>query len=104
MRFFDQPFVLFAVLFLVLVAMEETGIRWLLRLSAQIDEGRHEQISAARDAAAVLLSLLLGFTLLMALQRLDHRRELIVVEADAIATASLRVQTIPEFAATYLEL
>ena len=49
MRLFDQPVVLFAVLFIVLVAIEEAGIRWRLKLSARIDEGRHEQISAARD-------------------------------------------------------
>ena len=72
MRLFDQPVVLFALLFLVLVAIEGTGIRWRLKLSAHIDEGRHEQISAARDAVAVLLSLLLGFSLAMALQRLDQ--------------------------------
>jgi hypothetical protein len=105
MRLFDQPVVLFALLCLVLVAMEETGIRWRLKLSAHIDEGRHEQISAARDAVGVLLSLLLGFSLAMALQRLDHRRELIVDEADAIATASLRVQSVPEpFRSNVLEL
>src|SRR5262249_239398 len=91
-----QPFVLSAVLFLVLVVIEEIGIRWRLRLSAYIDEGRNEQISAAREAIGVLLSLLLGFTIAMALQRLEHRRELIVDEADSIATASLRVQTVPE--------
>src|SRR5215471_5005522 len=96
MRLFDQPVVHVVVLFFVLVAMEETGIRWRMRLFAQIDDSRHEQISAARDAVGVLLSLLLGFTLAMALQRLDHRRESIVDEADAIATASLRVQTVPE--------
>lgn len=96
MSLFDQLVVLFAGLFLVLVAMGEVGIRWRLRLSAHIDEGRHEQISAARDEVAVLLSLLLGFTLAMALQRIDYRRELVVDEADAISTASLRAQTLPE--------
>jgi hypothetical protein len=96
MRLFDQPVVLFAVLFVALVATEEAGIRWRQKLSAYIDEARDEQISAARDAVGVFLFLLLGFTLAMALQRLDHRRELIVEEADAIATASLRVQTAPE--------
>src|SRR5215475_14459924 len=96
MSLFDQPVVLFAVLFLVLVAIGEIGIRWRLRLSAQRDPGRHEQISAARDEVAVLLSLLLGFTLAMALQRIDYRRELVVDEAGAISTASLRAQALPE--------
>ena len=67
-----------------------------MRLSARVDEGRHEQISAARDEVAVLLSLLLGFTLALALQHIDYRRELVVDEADAISTASLRAQVLPE--------
>src|SRR5262245_21938291 len=96
MSLFDQLVVFFAVLFLVLVAMAEIGIRWRLRLSAHIDEGRHEQISAARDEVAVLLSLLLGFTLAMALQHIDYRRGLVVDEAGAISTASLRAQILPE--------
>jgi hypothetical protein len=105
MRLFDEPVVLFVVLCLVLVAIEETGIRWRLRLSADIDEARHEQISGARDAVGVLLSLLLGFTLAMALQRFDHRRELVVDEADAIETAGLRAQTLPDpFRGKVLEL
>src|SRR5215471_7544322 len=96
MSLFDQFLVLFAVLFLVLGAMGEIGVRWRLRLSDHIDQRRHEQISAARDEVAVLLSLLLGFTLAMALQHIDYRRELVVDEADAISTASLRAQAVPE--------
>jgi hypothetical protein len=49
-RLFDQPVVLFVVMCLGLVAMEETGIRLRLRLSATVDESRHDQILAARDA------------------------------------------------------
>lgn len=105
MSLFDHPFVLFAVLLLVLVTIAEIGFRWRRRLSAYIDQGRHEQISAARDEVAVLLSLLLGFTLAMALQRIDHRRELVVDEAEAISTASLLAETLPEpFRGKVLEL
>ena len=74
MSLFDQPVALFAVLFLVLGAMGEIGVRLRLRLSDHIDQGRHEQISASRDEVALLLSLLLGFTLAMALQHIDHRK------------------------------
>jgi Protein of unknown function (DUF4239) len=95
-RLLDQPVVLFVVMFLVLAAMEETGIRLRLRLSATIDENRHNHILAARDAVAMLLSLILSFTMVMAVQRFDHRRELLVDEANAIGTASLRAQTLPE--------
>jgi len=95
-RLFDQPVVLFVVMCLGLVAMEETGIRLRLRLSATVDESRHDQILAARDAFGLLLSLILSFTMVMAVQRYDHRRELLVDEANAIGTASLRAQTLPE--------
>jgi hypothetical protein len=105
MSLFDQPVVLFAVLFLVLGAMGEIGVRLRLRLSDHIDQGRHEQISASRNEVALLLSLLLGFSLAMALQHIDHRRELVVDEAEAISTASLRAQTLPEpFRGNVLEL
>ena len=57
MRLLDQPVVLFVVMCLVLAAMNETGIRLRLRLSAAVDESRHNQILAARDAAGMLLSL-----------------------------------------------
>lgn len=95
-RLFDQPLVLFVVMYLVLVAMQETGIRLRLRLSAAVDESRHDQILAARDALSVLLSLVLSFTMVMAVQRFDHRRELLVDEANAIGTSGLRAQTLPE--------
>lgn len=96
MDLLDHPVALFAVLFVLLVAMEEFGIRLRLRTSASIDEVRHEQIAASRDGIGVLLSLLLGFTLAMALQRFDHRKELVVDEANAIGTTSLRARMLPE--------
>ena len=83
-------------LFLVCLMMCEIGIRVRFRISAAIDEDRHEQIAAARDALAVLLSLLLGFTLAMALKHFDDRRDLVVEEANAIGTTSLRALTLPE--------
>jgi hypothetical protein len=39
---------------------------------------------------------LLGFTLSMALSRFDHRKELVVDEANAIGTTYLRAQMLPE--------
>lgn len=43
-----------------------------------------------------LLALLLGFTFSMAISRFEHRNILVVQEANAIGTAFLRAQTLPE--------
>ena len=51
---------------------------------------------SGRDALFVLLSLLLAFTLAMAVPRYDHRRELVVQEANAIGTTYLRAQTLAQ--------
>jgi hypothetical protein len=76
--------------------MQEAGIRLRWRLSAHVDEGGHKLILAARDGVSLLLSLILSFTMVMAVQRFDRRFELLVDEANAIGTASLRAETLPE--------
>ncbi|MBO9667493.1 MAG: hypothetical protein J7501_11860, partial [Bdellovibrio sp.] len=43
-----------------------------------------------------LLALLLGFTFSMAVTRFDHRKQLVVEEANAFGTAFLRAETLPE--------
>ncbi len=53
------------------------------------------QIESARDGLNLLLSLLLGFTLPMAQPHYDHRKELIVDEANAIATVQVRAEMLP---------
>jgi len=96
MMLFDQPWSLFAVLFVMLAVLVEIGHRIGLRISVDADALRHEQLVGARDAISVLLSLLLGFTLAMALSRFEERKQLIVDEANAIGTTSLRAQMLPE--------
>jgi Protein of unknown function (DUF4239) len=96
MTLFDQPWTLFAVLFVVLLVLVEIGYRIGSRLSVATDGLRHEQLVASRDAISVLLSLLLGFTLAMALSRFDQRKQLIVDEANAIGTTTRRAQMLPD--------
>jgi hypothetical protein len=93
---FDQPWALFAVLFVGLSVVVEVGYHVGQRLSVGTDQLRHGQLVAARDAVSLLLSLLLGFTLAMALSRFDQRKQLIVDEADAIGTAYLRARMLPD--------
>lgn len=88
--------ILFVLLFLLLLTVVEIGCRLRSLVSAEFDEERHSQIEAARDGLGVLLSLLLGFMLPMGLPHYDQRKQLIVEEANAIATTSLRAQVLPE--------
>ncbi len=96
MLLFDHPGALFVALVLVLLATVEVGFRVGSRMLVNADPHHHEHVVAARDGIGVLLSLLLGFTLAMALPRFDQRKQLVVEEANAIGTAALRAQALPE--------
>ena len=96
MLLFDHPGALFVVLILLLLSAVELGFRVASRMRVNADPHHHEQVVAARDGIGVLLSLLLGFTLAMALPRFDQRKHLVVEEANAIGTAVLRTQALPE--------
>jgi hypothetical protein len=50
---------------------------------------------AIRDGLFVLVSLLLGFTLTLAVSRFNERRSLVIEEADAIEVTYLRSSTLP---------
>ena len=95
---FDQPLILFFVILAALFLMVELGRLVGRQLSVHEDTLRHEQLVASRDAIGVLMSLLLGFTLAMALSRYDQRKQLMVDEANAIGTASLRASMLPDSA------
>src|SRR5580704_16408711 len=96
MTLVDYPFWLFASLLIVLPGLVEVGLRLTLRVPADVARERQEQIEATRNEIAVLLSLLLGFTLAMVLSRFDLRKHLVVDEANAIGTTSLRAHMLPE--------
>jgi hypothetical protein len=96
----DYPRLVFLALFLIFVIALEIGFRLAAIRKANEDPDLHEQAVGVRDGVVVLLSLLLGFTLAMALPRFDQRRELIVDEANAIGTTDLRAQLLPEPART----
>ena len=93
---FDMPYVLFGLLFLLSMAVLETGYRVGQWSGVNEDESYHEQISGLRDSLLVMLSLLLGFTFAMGISHFELRRQLLIDEANAIGTTSLRAQTLPE--------
>jgi hypothetical protein len=92
----NHPVGLFFALFTGLLVVVEAGYRFGLFTSANADEERHAQIVAARDGIEILLSLLLGFTLPMALPNYNLRKHLVIDEANAIGTTYLRAQMLPE--------
>src|ERR1700733_12999813 len=95
-RIVDYPSILFIFLFLVYAVALEIGFRLASRGREKEDPTLHGQAVGVRDGVIVLLSLLLGFTLALALPRYDLRRQLIVDEANAIGTTDLRAQMLPE--------
>jgi hypothetical protein len=85
----------FPVLLVCLMLAVEIGLR-LRQVTPNVDAERESLILSARDGLAVLLSLLLGFSLPMALPHYDQRNQLVIDEANAIATAWQRAQMLPE--------
>ncbi len=87
--------IFFPLLLGALISIVELGFR-LRQVLTNIDAERQSLIESARDELIVLLSLLLGFSLPMALPHYEHRNELMVAEANAIATVQERAQLVPE--------
>jgi RsiW-degrading membrane proteinase PrsW (M82 family) len=81
-------------LFVFMALAVELGYRIGIKSRIEDDQDRKEQLKSIGDGLSVLLSLLLSFTLTMAVARYDHRRELVVREADAIGTTYLRAATL----------
>ena len=93
---YDQSsIVISGVLLAAVLAANELGYR-LGRWRSEADVGAKTQTNAIQSAMLGLLALLLGFTFAMALQRFDARSEAVLEEANAIGTAYLRTQLLPE--------
>jgi hypothetical protein len=85
----------FSVLLVSLVLAVEIGLR-VRQASSDVDPEREPLIESARDGLVVLLSLLLGFSLPMAVPHYDQRNALVIDEANAISTVWQRAQLLPE--------
>ena len=94
---YDQSSILIAgVLLFAILAANEAGYRLGRWQRARHDTGAKAQTNAIQAAMLGLLALLLGFTFTMALQRFDNRSQAVISEANAIGTAYLRTQLLPE--------
>jgi hypothetical protein len=87
--------IFFPLLLVILLLVVELGVR-ARRASPNVDAERQSLFESARDGLSVLLSFLLGFSLPMALPHYEQRSQLVVDEANAIATVHQRAQMLPE--------
>jgi hypothetical protein len=110
---YQQNELLVALLFFIgLIAASEAGY-WLgrrraARASTATKAGAHAatnaqasaattaHINAVQTAVFALLGLLLAFTLSMAVTRFDSRKQVLLQETNALGTAYLRTQLLPE--------
>lgn len=96
MRFFIGPVLLALALGAGMALMLEAGRRLGARRLDRDHEGARPGLGAVEGAHFALLGLLIAFTFSGAGARFDVRRVLIVEEANAIGTAWLRLDLLPE--------
>ncbi|WP_320837644.1 hypothetical protein [Zhongshania sp.] len=83
------------ILFLLIVLLNEVGFRIGRFVQHSTDSEVKTLTGSIQGSILGLLALLLGFTFSMSMQRFDGRSEALIAEANAIGTASLRVQLLP---------
>lgn len=79
----------------LLVLATEIGFRLGRPYLLTLDDSLRAQIGTIQTAMLGLLGLLLGFSFSMAVNRYELRKQLVVTEANAIGTASLRGRFLP---------
>lgn len=79
-----------------LLAAVEVGYRLGGKIPPELPDSAKSPVLAISGALLGLLALLLGFTISMSLSRFEHRRHLVVQEANAIGTTYLRSGLLPE--------
>jgi hypothetical protein len=84
------------LLFLVIVLCNEAGFH-IGRFVQEHTDSEIKALTGSIQASILgLLALLLGFTFSMAMQRYDNRSMALIDEANALSTALLRVQLLPQ--------
>lgn len=85
-----------AVLFIAIIMLNEIGFRIGRFVQSRTDSEVKSLTGSIQASILGLLALLLGFTFSMSMQRYDNRSMALIDEANAIGTAILRVQLLPE--------
>jgi hypothetical protein len=83
------------VFFVLALTATEVGFRLGRKVEARTPENIKSQIFTVEAGILGILALLLGFTMSMAVSRFEIRKQLVLEEADAIGTSSLRAQLLP---------
>lgn len=83
-------------LFLAIILCNEIGFRTGHFIQSRTDSEVKALTGSIQASILGLLALLLGFTFSMSMQRYDNRSMALIDEANAIGTAVLRVQLLPE--------
>lgn len=83
-------------LFVTIVVFNEVGFRVGRFVQSQTDNEVKVLTGSIQASILGLLALLLGFTFSMSMQRYDNRSMALIEESNAIGTAMLRVQLLPE--------
>jgi hypothetical protein len=98
--FFGLPMaVVFGLIFAALVVATEIGFRVGKRLRHSEKEPARQETGALQASVLGLLALFLGFTYSASTSRFEERRLLTVKESNAIGTAFLRADLLPDPAA-----
>lgn len=74
----------------------EIGFRFGRRSEGRVPDKTKSQVSTVEAALLGILGLLLGFTMSMAVSRFEARKQIVLDEANAIGTACLRTQALPD--------
>lgn len=94
---YNQPQLLIGIVTLVLLIISVEIGYWIgLKAKVEMTLPMRSQISTIQTAILTIFSFLLGFTFAMALSRFDNRKEMVVKESNAIGTALLRSEFLPE--------
>ncbi len=91
-----SSFLIVALLFAAIVVFNELGFRAGRFVQLRTDDEVKALTGSIQASILGLLALLLGFTFSMSMQRYDNRSMALIDEANAIGTAQLRVQLLPE--------
>ena len=92
----NEPWLFGLILGVSLAAAIELGRLTAAYTHIHEDTNRKEQVVAIRDGLFVLTSLLLGFTLALAVPRYTERRTLLVEEAISLEPTYLRADVLPQ--------
>lgn len=84
------------VALILLIVSVEIGYWIGLKAKVEMTQSMKTQISTIQTAILTIFTFLLGFTFAMALSRFDNRKQMVVKESNAIGTAVLRSQLLPE--------